>query len=385
MSTEELKEYLGIVVDMEESVFLQNRLCQSIDQEIECLKVPNEFPDPNEPVEPHALRLPVKPDPSKPPHSIIGIFGACIGLFFAIGLITTVITGYYAMFAGIAPREVSWPVSFSLIVPIAWIAYCMRDNKVAESKNKTIDNIFEKKCEEIRKNHQEELAQYQYAIQQYQAALKENQLKRQQDETEREIKTVLLESQKKEAKKKLTTSEEHLQVIYQKNIIFPKYRNLVMVCSLYEYICAGRCTELEGHEGAYNILENEIRLDRIISQLDKVIAQLEQIKQNQFMLYSAVQECNQRLGLIMRSIRQMAVDLNDFCSCSIQNSIQFNAQVTELNSQNTQLNEHIAELQKTSALTAYHVERAQKELAYMNRMDYLSGRNDNVFWNHPPV
>ena len=66
-----------------------------------------------------------------------------------------------------------------------------------------------------------------------------------------------------------------------------------MVCSLYEYIRAGRCTELEGHEGAYNILETEIRLDRIILQLDKVVAQLEQIKHTQFMLYSAVQESNQ--------------------------------------------------------------------------------------------
>ena len=194
-----------------------------------------------------------------------------------------------------------------------------------------------------------------------------------------------MESQRDEVKKKLDISEERLQTIYQKNFIFPKYRNLVMVCSLYEYICAGRCTELEGHEGAYNILETEIRLDRIISQLDKVIAQLEQIKQNQFMLYSAVQECNQRLGLIMGSIRQMVVDLNDFCSCSIQNSIQLNSQVAELNSQNTQLNAHIAELKKTSALTAYHVERTQKELAYMNRMDYLSGRNDSVFWNQPPI
>lgn len=49
------------------------------------------------------------------------------------------------------------------------------------------------------------------------------------------------------------------------------------------------------------------------------------------------------------------------------------------------LNGHIAELQKTSSLTAYFSERTQKELAYMNRMDYLSGRNDDVFFNHPPV
>ena len=147
-----------------------------------------------------------------------------------------------------------------------------------------------------------------------------------------------------------------------------------MVCSLYEYICAGRCTELEGHEGAYNIIETEIRLDHIILQLDKVIAQLEQIKNNQFMLYSAVQESNHRASLIQRDLDCMAGSLDGLYTTTAQ-----------LNANAAQLNARITELQETSALTAYHTERTQKELAYMNRMDYLSGRNDNVFWNHPPV
>lgn len=384
MSTEELKEYLGIVVDMEESIFVKKNICQEIDQEIEKLKIPRKFSDPTKPL------APLPPQPKEPkqnvlPYSIMRIIGTCIGQFFAIGLITTVITGYYAMFVGIAPREVSWPVSFSLIIPIAWVVHCIRKNKAISCENEKKKAESEIEYRDALKKYQEDLAQYQKTLKQHQKSLNENQLKRQQDEIERQLKTAFLESQRDEVKKKLDISEERLQTIYQKNFIFPKYRNLVMVCSLYEYICAGRCTELEGHEGAYNILETEIRLDRIISQLDKVIAQLEQIKQNQFMLYSAVQECNQRLGLIMGSIRQMVVDLNDFCSCSIQNSIQLNSQVAELNSQNTQLNAHIAELKKTSALTAYHVERTQKELAYMNRMDYLSGRNDSVFWNQPPI
>ena len=144
------------------------------------------------------------------------------------------------------------------------------------------------------------------------------------------------------------------------------------MCSLYEYICAGRCTELEGHEGAYNILETEIRLDRIILQLDKVIAQLEQIKHTQFMLYSAVQESNRRLCRIMGSISDMSVSLDGIYSST-----------SQLNANAAQFNARISELQETSALTAYYAERTQKELAYMNRMDYLSGRNDDVFWNHP--
>lgn len=378
MSTEELKEYLGIVVDMEESVFFQNRLCQNIDQEIERLKIPTEFPDPDEPIEPSALSpsLTFEPELYECPHSTVGIIAGCIGCFFAGGC-----GGF--IFAAMIHNP--YPVFLCLMAPIIWAIYCNWDNKTAISENKQKNAQKEKAFESRRKKHLEEMAQYQQRIARYQTALTENQLKRQQDKTERENKTIFLENQKKEVKKKLAISKERLQIIYQKNIIFPKYRNLAMACSLYEYICAGRCTELEGHEGAYNILEAEIRLDHIILQLDKVIAQLEQIGQNQFTLYSAVQECNQRLGLIMESIREMAVSLNDFYSSSIQNSIQLNAHIAELNAQNTQLNAHVAELQEASALTAYHAERTQKELAYMNRMDYLTGRNDDVFWNHPPV
>ena len=86
-----------------------------------------------------------------------------------------------------------------------------------------------------------------------------NQTKRQQDEANRRAKIIFLQNQKVEIGKRLTKAKEHLQKIYDKNIIFPKYRNLTMVCSLYEYICAGRFTELEGPNGAYNCLETEIR------------------------------------------------------------------------------------------------------------------------------
>mgnify|MGYP001864484039 FL=1 len=82
--------------------------------------------------------------------------------------------------------------------------------------------------------------------------------------------------------------------IYDKNIIFPKYRRLPLVCSLYEYFCSGRCSTLEGHEGAYNILEMEIRLDRIITQMDMVITRLESIRDGQYVLYSAIQDSNRK-------------------------------------------------------------------------------------------
>ena len=115
-------------------------------------------------------------------------------------------------------------------------------------------------------------------------------------------------------------------------------------------------------------------MDRIVTQLDQIIKRLDVIRQNQFMLFSAIQSSNQVLGEILDSNSHIEAQLDSFYN----HSAQLNSQIIELNTQ-------IATLQKTSALTAYQTERAQKELSYMNRMDYLSGRNDSVFWNQPPI
>ena len=65
--------------------------------------------------------------------------------------------------------------------------------------------------------------------------------------------------------------------------------------SFYEYLDTRRCDSLEGADGAYNIFENELRQNIIISRLDDVISELENIQQNQFLLYSELQKVNNTL------------------------------------------------------------------------------------------
>jgi len=83
--------------------------------------------------------------------------------------------------------------------------------------------------------------------------------------------------------------------LYSFNVIFDKYQNPVALSTFYEYLMAGRCTSLEGTDGAYNIYEQEIRADRIIDQLDEVITQLGEIKSNQYMIYQELCTVNQNL------------------------------------------------------------------------------------------
>lgn len=378
MTTEDLKEYLSIVVDMEQSIFLQVQLCRDIETEIQQLQIPKEIADPSDPEKPAPPPPPpVSPKAYKAPHGLGGIIGGCIGLFFGGGVFGLILGSL------VHSRDLSGILA--LLAPIVWIVFCIRGNLVARQKSAEDFSRYQHDIKYYELDRKKDQEQHQQKLNQYRAVLAENQRLRQQDETERKLKTSFLSGQKDEIEKALSISKSHLDAIYQKDIIFPKYRNLVMVCSLQEYISAGLCTTLEGPDGAYNLLETYMRLDRISTQLDRVISNLEFIRENQFMLYSAVQEANRRLGQLTDSIRQMTASLGEFYHKSLQSAAQLNIQLAEMNAQNAQLTAHLAELQKSSELTAYHTERAQKELAYMNRINYLSGKNDDVFFNHPPL
>ena len=96
-----------------------------------------------------------------------------------------------------------------------------------------------------------------------------------------------------------------LKQYYQLGVIFPKYRNIIAVSSFYEYLLSGRCNMLTGHEGAYNIFENEIRLNRIITQLDMVIEKIDRIRDTQFELYLAISESNKKANQIISQLTEV--------------------------------------------------------------------------------
>ena len=102
--------------------------------------------------------------------------------------------------------------------------------------------------------------------------------------------------------KPLKETKENLERVYSKNIIYPKYRNLPALTSIYEYYVTGGCEELSGPYGAYNLYEDEVRKDKIISQLNTVIANLEQIKQNQYKLYEQVCQIQSNTNRMVREL-----------------------------------------------------------------------------------
>ena len=101
-----------------------------------------------------------------------------------------------------------------------------------------------------------------------------------------------------------------LQQLYNLNIIYPKYRNLIAVGTFYEYFDSGRCSTLEGHEGAYNIFENELRLNAILGKLDDIINHLEEIRSSQYAIYNAISEGNKTANAIYQKSVQISDNMN---------------------------------------------------------------------------
>ena len=139
----------------------------------------------------------------------------------------------------------------------------------------------------------------------------------------------------KKLSKPTREAEQTLQKLYDFNIIYPKYRNMVAVCTICEYLESGRCTELEGPNGAYNLYEAELRQNLIIGQLENVITNLQIIQNNQFQLYKKMDSIekvlvsvDQKLNNVVKHAATISANINtikDYTS-----DIAKSAQVTAL-------------------------------------------------------
>ena len=114
----------------------------------------------------------------------------------------------------------------------------------------------------------------------------------------------------------IVQAEKLLQELYQtrkqmygSGVIFEKYHNFVAVSSFCEYITSGRCDSLDGVRGAYNLYENEIRMNAIISQLSDVVKSMKQIQKNQFVIYSAITQATNELATLKKSTEAMSKSL----------------------------------------------------------------------------
>ena len=143
----------------------------------------------------------------------------------------------------------------------------------------------------------------------------------------------------------LKQSQKHLRQAYAFDIIAPDYRNIYAVSSMYGYLAKGRThclhfNELTGDPGAYNLFENEMRLDRIITNTEEIIQRIDQVQQYQQVLALGLQAASDRIDLLCASV----------------------------NSQLNKVSASVAAVERCQSVIAYQTECATRELALLNWM-----------------
>lgn len=317
METEDLKEYLSMLVDVEKDCYLLTSLKNKTRQSIAALQSPGDFSFP--PKEPFSYEAFI--------YWPLIIIGAIIAGIIAEILISDEASIIFMLLGGFVPTIVLNIIGHS-------DAQKDYDKKWGD---------YDRRLAEAQEKHENNKKQYENSL-------------------------IILNRELVDIDNKRNHFDRLRNDLYSADIVFPKYRNFVMLTSIYEYICSGRCSTLEGADGAYNLLELEMRMDRIVSQLDTVIQKLDQIQNNQFLLYSAINEANSKLYQLIESNEKI------------------NSRLSSLNCSSEEMNAKLSEMLQTSELAAYYTQRVREETHYFNRMNYYAGKYDNAgyFLRRPP-
>lgn len=143
-----------------------------------------------------------------------------------------------------------------------------------------------------------------------------------QDKAKYEKEMAVRNLQVDNAKKKLSVLDETLQKskneleetkrllnrYYDLGFIYPKYRGMVPICQIYEYLESGRCFSLIGPSGAYNLYESELRQNIIIGKLDDVLDRLDRLSDGQQMLAAAIRQSNAKIDQLSSSLERIEND-----------------------------------------------------------------------------
>lgn len=272
MTLEQIKEYLAIVLDMEKNLYIQSKVIQKMDKEINSLGIKSKYNVPRkseykENVGPYILVTSL----------VFGLAGYLINVAITMEKSSGLIESASAPFKAIGPAII-W-----IIVGIVVGAI------IAGIKNSSLENENE--------------ARYNIELKEY-----NQKVERDNERVRRElIRKHEIQNQRNELYKKYTESAQRLKQMYDYNIIESDFRGFVPIATIYQYFCQGRTYSLgfdqqTGDQGAYNIYKDELHHKIIIGKLDIVIDKLDTIISNQERLVSTIREANRKVDQLSKGI-----------------------------------------------------------------------------------
>lgn len=252
MTQQELKNCILILNDMEQNIYMMTRMGEKLDEEINKLRN-KEYSYPDKPEK----RRVFKP-------SVL----ACMFMFNPIAMfLYDLIVVEFDGFLKILPIIV-----YVLLLPIniiVGIIYYFYKKPKIEAELKEEEEIYRRNCEE------------------YEKICAGIDMNRRKDNEKAEA----LTEQKNNLLKRKAESEEKLKTFYDKIDIHEKFRGIVPMSYMAEYITLGIATKLEGSDGLYYLIMKDIKdtefkytitskLDEIIQQEDILHKSIERMKRS---------------------------------------------------------------------------------------------------------
>ena len=413
LTTQQLTELLRTAADLETAVYTLNQTIPQAKEQIEQntpkeprvrRKTPGKKPE--RPATPKAPadappEAPVRPEPPAP--KMMTSAGKKVSKYLAIFfLLSGLIPAFYAFSLGfIGGGILSFPPfggGAAVIYFGAPYYHRRKAEKEAEAAYKPMLEKYQREYEayqkaraEYRQKHQQELEQYQQdadtypqRLEQYQRELADwetasaeaeavYQEKVTQAEQSYSLAMTDYQARSKQLiapmEKLLKDTRKNLDALYGADWLYPKYRTLPAVTTICEYFLSGRCSELTGPDGAYNLYEAELRQDVIIGKLEDIAGKLDQIQKNQYLLYTELQKANQTAQDISQNVSSILKS-----TLKIERHTRRTADHAGQIAQDTKaIRSHTADIAWNTRCTAYFSQITAKNTEAIKILTFLNG------------
>lgn len=250
MDKPQLMEYLKAVCDGEAALYACNETTDALRRQLNAI--------------PEELRKPAKPamcyqKPAKKNSNSDGNGGCVIFLAVIVAIIVSVVAGRLISAKGGSELSSTWggiaafPLTLLLFAAVSSVA----------------DHwAYKKECNAAKDAAQ---SRYENEMQEYNQEIKDVKFKEEKNKIIREeLRAVIAENDQLGER-----IREELKKLYDRNIIHEKFRAMVAVTQIYEYLDVGVCNALEGADGAYAMYYNDIRTEKICNGIQQLKTAME--------------------------------------------------------------------------------------------------------------
>ena len=291
-TTDNIKKYLEQASKLESSVYEQKQSCDYARKTI--VKPVYSLPKIPAPQLKQAEK-PKQPEPSNP-HKGLDYFFIAMGV---IGIILLIV-GIASMgdLIAIGGCLIGLNLCLFLIHRIVFVKTAEKNNLEADVNYRLAIKEYEDKTKVFNEEYEIAMAEYPEKQEKTQQAYKKEYSEKLENYNQAQATLCIMD-------KTYESTKNALEQVYAYDVIFPKYRNMTAMFTMLEYFQTGRCSELTGPNGAYNLYESELRQNIIINKLDTIIEKLDQIKENQFLLYTEMTEINAHLSTLSYNTKNL--------------------------------------------------------------------------------